>query len=91
VQPGTGRDKFSAPVTPPLAQSTALIELFGNIVRRMTHLRRERPSRVHTHELYNLQMRITLRNGSRFFSAMCLCLLAQSYFIAPLWSAENVL
>src|SRR5260370_9516304 len=55
----------------------------------MTHLRWERPSRAHTHELYNSQMRITVRNRSRFFSAMCLCLLTQSYIIAAQTSANE--
>src|SRR5258708_1091565 len=34
-------------------------------------------------------MLITLRNSSRFFSAICLCLLTQSYFIAAQTSATE--
>ena len=73
----------------PTARSCRKPDFARNIVRRMTHLRWERPSRAHTHELYNLQMRITLRNCSRFFSAMCLCLLTQSHFIAAQTSATE--
>jgi hypothetical protein len=34
-------------------------------------------------------MRMILRNCSRFFSVMCLCLLTQSYFIAAQTSANE--